>query len=231
MSKYAKQKHKCDFLQFMFFCIMKEKKLIAFDLYDTCLEFTVPGDQLSYKQLFYNLGIQKYKKDIKEILLTSQRSIEDIVTDFCPEAKIQTAMKRYKENYNNEMASIQLFPETIDVLSSLKERWYKIAVVSNLSLPYTEAVYRFLPHTFDYEVLSCNVGVSKPDKRIFDCLKNISWHHTDEIVMVGDNMLSDIQGAKNADIDPIRIDRSSIWIHYKQDHISISTLQQLLDIL
>jgi phosphoglycolate phosphatase-like HAD superfamily hydrolase len=101
---------------------MKDKKLIAFDLYDTCLEFTIPSEQLSYKQLFYDLGLQRHRKDIKNILLISQKNIEDIVTDFCPEAKTHTAMERYQENYQNEIESIQLFPETKDILSALKDR-------------------------------------------------------------------------------------------------------------
>jgi HAD superfamily hydrolase (TIGR01549 family) len=210
---------------------MKDKKLIAFDLYDTCLEFTIPSEQLSYKQLFYDLGLQRHRKDIKNILLISQKNIEDIVTDFCPEAKTHTAMERYQENYQNEIESIQLFPETKDILSALKDRWYKIAVVSNISIPYTKALYRLLPHTFNYEILSCNVGVSKPDKKIFDCLKNISWYHPDEMVMVGDSIPSDIKWAMNAGIDPIHIDRTSRWIQHHDWYISISSLDQLLEIL
>lgn len=68
----------------MFFCIMK-KKLIAFDLYDTCFEFKTPNDQLSYKQLFHDTGIANQRKILKEILLTSHRSIKDILADACIE--------------------------------------------------------------------------------------------------------------------------------------------------
>lgn len=34
-----------------------KKKLIAFDLYDTCFEFKTLNDQLFYKQLFHDTGI------------------------------------------------------------------------------------------------------------------------------------------------------------------------------
>lgn|GEM_PF-1658892 len=158
----------------MFFCIMKEKKLIAFDLYDTCFEFKTPKDQLSYKQLFHDAGIANQRKALKEILLTSQRSVEDILADTCPDAKMHIHLEKYYENLRNEIAAIELFPETKDVLSSLKEKGYKIAAISNISVPYTEALYKLLPHTFNYEILSCDVGVSKPDKKIFDILTNMS---------------------------------------------------------
>ena len=62
-----------------------KKKLIAFDLYDTCFEFKTPNDQLSYKQLFHDTGIANQRKILKEILLTSHRSIKDILADACIE--------------------------------------------------------------------------------------------------------------------------------------------------
>ena len=89
-----------------------------------------------------------------------------------------------------------------------------------------------IPHdTFDYKILSYDVGMQKPDKQIFDHLKHISWYGSDEIVMVGDSFSSDVKWAKNADIDAIHVDRSSEWILYHKEHISISTLKQLLELL
>lgn len=208
---------------------MNTKKLIAFDLFDTC--FALQQDNLSYKQLFTDLGVLDRKKELKNILLTSRRSIEDILSDFIPDAKIHYFLDKYNDNLYNEIQSAQLFPETVEVLSILKEKWYKIAAVSNIGQPYTQVLEKLLPHTFHYEILSCNVGVSKPDKKIFDYLKNISWYTSDEMVMVGDHMISDIQWAKNAGIDPVRIDRSSQWILYHENYISISTLEQLFQIL
>ncbi len=49
--------------------------------------------------------------------------------------------------------------------------------------------------------------------------------------MVGDSFSSDVKWAKNACIDAIHVDRSSEWIRYHKEHISISALKQLLELL
>ena len=211
------------------FVYMKEKKLIAFDLFDTCLELQQPN--ISYKQLFSDLWIYDRKPELKEILLTSHRSMEDILADFVPDAKIHYFVDIYNKNLHNEIHSAQLFPETEFVLSALKNRWYMIAAISNIGKPYTQVLYNLLPDVFNYEVLSCDIGAKKPDKKIFDVLKRVSWYSSDEMLMVWDHMISDVQWAKNAGIDPIHIDRLSSWIIYHKDYISISALNQLLEIL
>ncbi|EKD24827.1 MAG: HAD superfamily hydrolase [uncultured bacterium (gcode 4)] len=208
---------------------MKEKKLIAFDLYDTC--FSIQGEHLCYAQLFSDLWISDRRRELKKVLLTSNTPIENIIPDILPKNKIDEYLYIYRNALRNEINSVWLFPETSSVLFALKERWYKIAAISNIAQPYIESLNTLLPHTFDYEVLSCNVGLIKPDKKIFDCLKNISWYHADQIVMVGNSLSSDVQGAKNADIDPVHVNRASSWIIQHKGYISISSLEQLLDIL
>ncbi len=208
---------------------MQEKKLIAFDLFDTC--FDLPQANISYRKLFSALGILERRRELKKILLTSRKSMEEILSEFLPHQDIQSHLATYNENIRNEVDSVCLYPETLSVLSDLKNKWYELAAVSNLAVPYIQSLDRLLPHTFHYEILSSEVGVCKPDVKIFDCLKNISWYHSDEILMVGDDLTSDVQWAKNEGIDPVRIDRKSLWITYHKDHISISSLEQLLEIL
>ncbi len=210
---------------------MKPKKVIAFDLYDTCFEFTLPQANIAYTQLFSSLGLTKQNHRLRKILLTSSKDIEDILLEKFPDLDIHTHLDAYHHDLRDEILSVQLFPETLSVLSALKYRGYRLAAVSNLAQPYVQPLHSLLPHIFDYEILSCNVGFTKPDIKIFDCLKSISWYGSDAILMVGDSLASDIQWAKNASIDAVRIDRSSSWIIYHKDYISLSTLDQLLVLL
>lgn len=208
---------------------MQEKKLIAFDLYDTCFHFTVP--HIAYQEIFSVLNNRDIQRSLKNQLLTTREDIGDILSTRLPQRKIDKYLENYHYHVRSELASVQLFLETTAVLSELKHRWYKLGAVSNLSPPYIEPLEKLLPHTFDYEIFSCDVGVKKPDKKIFECLETLSWCNHDEIVMIGDSIISDLQWAKNAGISPIRINRKSFWIARHTDHISISTLEQLLDIL
>ncbi len=254
---------------------MKEKKLIAFDLYDTC--FSIENANMAYRQLFFDLWVSDKKRELRKILLTSNKSIEEILSDIFnhqknewnevllddwiipttweilntnemkwlknskavvwkfssqfPQWTIRLQLNDFYKNLRNEIDSVSLFPEVTSVLSELKNRGYKIAAISNLAQPYIEPLNILLPHVFHYEVLSCEVWLIKPDKKIFDCLKNISWYHEDQILMVGDSFSSDVQWAKGAGIAPVHLNRNSEWIKYCDAYISISTLQQLLEIL
>jgi len=99
---------------------MKEKKIIAFDLYDTCFEFTVPSR--SYTQLLSTAGLYTYRKEIRNAFMTSGKNIEDIISEIAPNAKMYKHIEKFHEKINNELLSVQLFPETISVLSLLREK-------------------------------------------------------------------------------------------------------------
>ncbi len=209
---------------------MKDKKLIAFDLYDTCFSFDTSKESTSDAEFFSGLGISHIQHELRKILMTSHRSIEDVLSNLLPKYDMHVQLEQYYRDVSKKISSVQLFPETESTLMALHQRWYKIAAVSNLSQSYIEPLRVLLPHIFDYEVLSCDVGITKPDPRIFDCLKNISWYGSDGIVMVGDSIFSDVQWAKNAGITPIHIQRNLTSAKKPVEYIQISSLSELLDI-
>jgi hypothetical protein len=59
-------------------------KLIAFDIYDTCLGIQHPNE--AYKQLFRDLHIVDTQKQLKNTLITSSTPLEDIIAQLFPEA-------------------------------------------------------------------------------------------------------------------------------------------------
>lgn len=62
--------------------------------------------------------------------------------------------------------------------------------------------------TFDYKALSFATGLLKPDPAIFEhILKESKIPHHDTI-MIGNSIQSDVQGALNAHIDAVHINRT-----------------------
>ena len=129
-----------------------------------------------------------------------------------------------------------LFPETLEALKYIKSKWYQTAVVSNLSKDYAEPLHRLIPQwNFDYEILSFDVWANKPDPKIYEYLKSLSWIDFKDIIMIWDSLKSDVMWANNVWITPIHLNRSEEWI--KQVHkkwinfIQISTLADLKEIL
>ena len=105
--------------------------------------------------------------------------------------------------------SVDLFPETTAVLVALRRRGLRLGLVSNLSAGYRQPVDRLkLRDHFDSVVFSCELGILKPNRRIFEhaCAQlGVSPRHT---TMVGDSLPSDIRGAEQAGLHAVLVDRT-----------------------
>lgn len=203
---------------------MKDKKLIAFDLYDTCIHH--PKNLTSYKKIFEDWNVPKeIINELREILQKKPINIEDANFDI-PNELITNINALTEKNIQWTV----LYPETLDTLEYLKSKWYKIAVVSNLAQKYEKPLRDLFPQwIFDYEALSFKVWELKPNPWIFEYLRDISWIDFKDMAMIWDKEKIDIQWAQNVWIDWIQIDRTMKWwtIRYEKDFIKISTLSAL----
>ncbi|MBI5350945.1 MAG: HAD-IA family hydrolase, partial [Chloroflexi bacterium] len=95
----------------------------------------------------------------------------------------------------------------------LQERGLKLAIVSNAAD--SANVQRLIDNAhlrsyFDPIIISANVGVPKPNPRIFDPVLKTWGFTANEVVVIGDTLGADILGAKNAHI-------KSIWVTMQAD--------------
>jgi putative hydrolase of the HAD superfamily len=211
---------------------MKDKKLIAFNMYNTWV--SAPTWPNPYKEIFSQLWISlSLYKELSTVVQTTDIDISDVLPKtWTSRSHLDQLLLKFQFDMDTQLSSLYIYEDFLPTVETLKQLWYTTAVVSNLSKPYIYPLTHLIPQTtFDYKILSYDVGMQKPDKQIFDHLIHLSWYRSDEIIMVGDSFSSDVQGAKNAGIDPIHIDRFSSWIRYHKNHISISTLKQLLSLL
>ena len=201
----------------------QDKKLIAFDLYGTCVDHPFKNYRLSW--------------ELRDIMKTNSITLQDI-----QEWKIEKDWIKIKldnefiENIRKDIEWTFLFPETLDALKYIKSRWYQTAVVSNLSKDYAEPLHRLIPQwNFDYEVLSFDVWATKPDPKIYEYLKSISWIDFKDIIMIWDSLKADVIWSNNVWITPIHLNRDEEWIKEVDkkwlNFIQISTLSDLKEIL
>lgn len=216
---------------YFFYFFMNNKKLIAFDMYDTLVHMTKYPNP--YKKFFSQLWLQdSVLRELSFMLQTTDKNIEDILPKNIQSQKnISFLIDELASNIYNQLSSLFLYDDFLSTIEILKQKWYKTAVVSNLSKPYNYPLIHLVPrNTFDYTVLSYVVGIQKPDRKIFDYLQVVSWHTSDEIVMIGDSLKSDVQWAKNSGIEPIHIQRNQSLIKKDVHYVQISRLSELLDI-
>jgi putative hydrolase of the HAD superfamily len=92
----------------------------------------------------------------------------------------------------------------IDVLDYLKPK-YPMTIITN---GFKEVQHRKMSNSnltryFDHVVISENVGHQKPAKEIFEHALELNKCKPSEVLMIGDNIEADIQGAVNAGIDSV----------------------------
>jgi HAD superfamily hydrolase (TIGR01509 family) len=89
---------------------------------------------------------------------------------------------------------------------------YKIALLSNAWLEAPRQLLRDMGYSrwFDVMVVSFDIGIPKPDQRIFQHTLNLLGVEANEAVMVGDSIKADIEGAINAGLEAIWVDTKGI---------------------
>jgi putative hydrolase of the HAD superfamily len=136
--------------------------------------------------------------------------------------------------YTNHMFEFcELKQETIEVLEKLKEEKYKLAIMSNGDSFSQHSKIRQvdIEKYFDVVVVSGDIGIDKPDKRIYEYVADKLGVQVKECLMVGDVFSTDILGAYNADMPCawMKTDPEKQADYYKG--YTISDLRQLFEIL
>ncbi|SFP44439.1 HAD family hydrolase [Salibacterium halotolerans] len=103
-----------------------------------------------------------------------------------------------------------VYPETFDVLAELKQDYHLLLLTNgapslqNTKLEMTPP----LVHYFDYIVISGAFGFGKPDPSIFHHALRLLDTKPEDAAMIGDNLLTDIDGANKAGIRSIWLNRT-----------------------
>ncbi|MFK2826279.1 HAD-IA family hydrolase [Bacillus sp. B190/17] len=102
-----------------------------------------------------------------------------------------------------------LYDETLTVLDQLKEKGFRLLLLTNgapsLQLEKLQMTPELVPY-FEHILISGNFGFGKPDPSIFTHALKLMDLSPEEAIMVGDNLGTDILGATRVGMDSIFID-------------------------
>jgi putative hydrolase of the HAD superfamily len=79
--------------------------------------------------------------------------------------------------------------ETMEVAKRLKEKGYKLYILSNMA----KATYEYLSKTYEFfsivdgAIVSANIGIKKPDRKIFDILLEKYSLNAEDCVLIDDD--------------------------------------------
>jgi putative hydrolase of the HAD superfamily len=101
-----------------------------------------------------------------------------------------------------------LYPETLGVLAALRSEGLRLVIVSNWDSTLPSLLERLgLAAAVDAVVVSALVGVSKPARGIFDeAVRRAGVAHA-EALHVGDSLVDDYHGARDAGLTAVLLDR------------------------
>jgi putative hydrolase of the HAD superfamily len=117
-------------------------------------------------------------------------------------------------------------------LKELRNRGYRLGMVSNLEpfqRPWVKELE--LEPLFDEIILSCEVGLLKPEPEIYQLAAQKLAVSPEECVFIGDGMSNELSGAQAVGMTAVRIDRAIREQEEKQDEsfdFRVSNLAELL---
>lgn len=124
-----------------------------------------------------------------------------------------------------------LMPYAIDMLEYLQSK-YQLTVVTNgfEDIQNTKLSAGNLHRFFKHVVTSQKSGYRKPSGKMFEYAMKLNDVTSADVIMIGDNLVTDIGGAKSSAIDAIFFNRDKVSHQTSVDH-EISCLSELKNIL
>ena len=171
-----------------------------------------------------------YRKKLRD---TSRESLLDYVIADVLESfgfKSEAYRNAIKEavDYGLSTRSVNWYPDALFVLSTLRNRGYKLGLISNTHWRFLESFRIEIEKIFDVITLSYEHGYAKPHPSIFlTTLKKLGVK-ANRCLHVGDDPLADVQGAKRVGMKTAFIKRINLETNAD---IIVERLDQLLELL
>jgi putative hydrolase of the HAD superfamily len=127
-------------------------------------------------------------------------------------------------------------PDAAGVLSALKQKQYKIGLISDCASE-TVAFWENMPIKpfFDTVVFSCVAGVKKPDPRIYHLALERLKVKPQDCLYVGDGSSHELTGARKVGMHPVQIHVPDEIVYFLDeddwDETPISSLSEVLDLV
>jgi HAD superfamily hydrolase (TIGR01662 family) len=199
-------------------------KLIIFDLWQTlaCRNVGYSTTSKMLEETGVKIPKEKFVKIFEESIQTKKwGSKYEAYKNLCQNMGLETTQENISlliRIRDKAEAETRLYPHTISMLKQLREKGYKIGLVSNSSVFAIEQIKKTpLLSYIDYPLFSFDVGTIKPDLEFFKEMLKISKCEPKEVIMVGDKLNDDVLPAKDLGMKAI------LFKDYEQLKVELAT--------
>lgn len=184
-----------------------DAKGVLFDLWGT-LVYNVPR----YKREDYDVIARKIGRPTEEIwrkwqsyskealrgtLTSGEERARRVLAELGGPPEVAAEMAHYEAE--NLAGKVHFFDGVPEMLAELRQRGYKTCLISNCNYLTPEVVTRMgLPEMLDDIVLSCQVGMVKPEKQIYQLAAARLELPVQDCLFTGDGGDGELDGARSA---------------------------------
>lgn len=181
-------------------------KVIVFDAFGTLVK--IGNSRSPYLKLMKwqkQSGRKPTSKDAS-IIMSRNANLSQISNLFGNEIPVNL-LAELNADLTLDLDSIELYSDTV-VLQTLKNRGFKLALCSNLAMPYGEKLKKILPDLFDELILSYEIGSIKPDIKIYEAIQRRLNCDMKDILFIGDNEILDVEKPRSLGMSARLIQRN-----------------------
>ena len=213
---------------------------IIFDLFETLVtEWGRPKYTAREIAADLNVDLQPFRRE-REALGTAHflgefpdfaQLLETILQrlDITRDKNLLEEIARRREECKRKCFDV-IEPKIIDMLQALKDSGCKLGLISNASPEEIGAFWDSgLPAYFDAIVMSCDVGMVKPDVKIYEHCLALLQADPANCLFIGDGGSNELDGAKAAGLTPLR----AVWFtkhHNDNTDTTYPVLQETSDL-
>jgi putative hydrolase of the HAD superfamily len=145
-------------------------------------------------------------------------------------ADVSRAVEIERERFDGLADFYALYDDVLPVLTELRTRGLQLGLITNNEADHQWAKIRAvgLDQLVDAVAISGEVGVAKPDRRIFDHACAQLGVSPAEALHVGDNFYADVRGAHGAGLRAVWLNRVGAPDQPEPEHVAITALPELL---
>ena len=217
-------------------------RAVLFDLYDTLLYLNVAVVDETKRQLALRAGVDPdawaalWRANVLDRMLGKLGGLEDEIRTMLQQLGADPAPELVAELAETETAgwarAVTLYSETVPTLGALRERGFGLGLISNCSAQAGAVLHRIgLAEQFDSVVLSCEVGIAKPDPAIFEHACRALGVRPEESMFVADGAFKELDAAHTLGMVAVKIEQAHQSGDYGTSTSFAHRVERLTDVL
>jgi putative hydrolase of the HAD superfamily len=211
-------------------------RAVIFDLWQTLVPWSVEASDRFYEQMADAIGVERGR--FREAWVEGRASRElgpiadhlrGLFADLDTEGDLDQLISMRRE-WTRE--SLVPRPDALETLAELRRRGHRLGLITVCA----EEVARVWEETalagaFDETVFSCEVGISKPDPRIYEIACEGLGVEPDECLFVGDGANDELPGAERVGMTAVQLRVSGEALTREGERWQGASIERLTEVL